>query len=242
MLYDTMKDAPLSAVAVERHTGPQGLILRELHHRVANTLAILHANCRLDFAGVADSRLQERLRRHERHIKRLAEFHHFLSRGAGYGMIVAADYFRPLCAVLSRSVLEPAGIYCEAFVGEGTLDACSCETLGLIVSELAINAAKHGFQGRSDARVRIEILAPDGMAWCCSVADNGCGIQSDRRGGGSDILDALIQMLDGRIVIETGPNGTTVTILFSPSLPDSVGLPDAIFANRDHGVWSCATE
>jgi two-component sensor histidine kinase len=240
MPHYTMNDAQSLTAALRRHMWARDLFLRELHHRVANTLAMLHASCRLDFAGVADPRLQEGLRRHERHIQRLAEFHHFLSRGAGYGKIVAADYFRALCAVLSRSVLEPVGLHCETFIGEGTLDAHACETLGLILSELVMNAAKHGFQGRSDGRVRIEILAPDGMAWCCSVADDGCGMQSGQQGAGSGILDTLIQMLDGRMVVETSPHGTTVTILFPASLPDTSGLPPVILADRDDTAWRCA--
>jgi two-component sensor histidine kinase len=240
MPHDAMNDAQPPTVAPVRHMEAHDLILRELHHRVANTLAMLHASCRLDFAGVADPRLKEGLHRHERHIQRLAEFHHFLSRGAGFGKVVAADYFRALFAVLSRSVLEPVGLHYEAFVGEGTLDACACETLGLILSELVINAAKHGFQGRSCGCVRIEIHAPDGMAWCCSVADDGSGMQSGQHGAGSGILDGLIQMLDGRMVVETCSNGTTVTILFPASPAETSGPPLVILADRDDTAWHCA--
>lgn len=192
---------------------------------MANTLAILQANCRQEFGRVADPVLKEGLRRHEIQILHLAELHHFLSRGAGRGEIEAADYFQPLCDVLSRSILAPLALRCEAFVGEGVLDASTCEWLGLIISELVMNAAKHAFPDRTEGRVRIEIYAPDGMAWCCTVADNGCGIGKTAAGGtGSRIVDTLVQMLDGQLAVDSGPSGTTIVLRFPAPLPKSAPL------------------
>lgn len=197
----------------KRSIDEQAPVMRELQHRMANTLTILQANCRLDFARVADPELQESVRRHERRILQLAELHHFLSRGAGDGEIAAATYFRPLCGVLSRSILAPRNLHCEAFIGDGVLDASSCEWLGLIVAELVMNAAKHGFPDRAHGCVRIDIHAPDGMVWCCTVRDNGCGIKASRQGAGSRIVKDLVQLLRALMHVETGPTGTTVTIV-----------------------------
>jgi two-component sensor histidine kinase len=52
------------------------------------------------------------------------------------------------------------------------------------------------------------------MAWYCTVADNGCGMRNAREGAGSRILDAMVHMLGSQMAIDTGPAGTTVTILF----------------------------
>lgn len=179
----------------------------------------------MEFSRVADPALKAGLRRHEIRILHLAELHHFLSRGAGRDEIEAADYFQPLCGVLSRSILEPLGLRCEAFVGEGVLDGSACEWLGLIISELVMNAAKHAFPGRTEGCVRIEISAPDGMAWCCTVADNGCGIGKTAAGGtGSQIVDTLVQMLDGQMAVDTGSSGTTIVLRFPATHPKSAPL------------------
>jgi two-component sensor histidine kinase len=202
------------------HMIKESLVIRELQHRMANSLAILQANCRLEFGSISDPRLREGMRRHELCIGRLAELHRFFSRGVGHGEVAAADYFQPLCSVLSRVVLVPISLHCETLVGEGILDADTCECLGLIIAELAMNAAKHAFAGRSDGHIRVELCAPDGIAWCCTVADNGCGMRNARLGAGSRIVDALIQMLDGQMVIDTCPAGTTVTIQFPARAAD----------------------
>lgn len=200
----------------------QGIALRELQHRLANTLAILQANCRLEFAGVDDPALRDALQRHEIRLFRLAELHGFLARGARCAKIEAAEYFQSLCDVLSRSILAPLSVHCEAIIGEGTLDGATCECLGLVVAELVMNAAKHAFTDQSYARIRIEAHAPDGLVWVCTVSDNGCGMRNTTaEGAGSRIVDALVQMLDGQLEIDSGPTGTAVTICFPAPLPKS---------------------
>ena len=216
----------LSEAIVMRRSEPpvaeQAPVLRELQHRMANTLAILQANCRVEFASVSDPVLREGLRRHESRILRLAELHHFLSRGADRSEIKAADYFQSLCDVLRRSILGPLAIRCEFCAGEGVLDATTCEWLGLIVSELVMNAAKHAFPERTGGRIRVELYAPDGMAWCCTVSDNGCGMRkTTAAGAGSRIVDSLVRMLEGEMAIDSGAAGTAVTIRFPVPLPKS---------------------
>jgi two-component sensor histidine kinase len=214
-----MKRFGQTAESVLQGMRVQGLVMRELQHRMANTLTILQANCRVEFAGVADGSLQESLRKHEYHIHRLAELHHFLSRGAGHGEIEVASYFRPLCAVLGRALLAPLDLHFEAFIGDGILDGGTCEWLGLIVTELVTNAAKHGFPDGSGGCVRVELLALGENGWCCTVADNGCGMSKATRGTGSQILSALIELIDGHIGIETSAGGTSFTVLFPHSSP-----------------------
>jgi two-component sensor histidine kinase len=209
-----MNGAGQLAPPTKQKTNVHELILRELQHRVANSLTILHASCHLDFVSIADPELRGKLQRHGRRIHDLAELHHFFSRGAGGGGIAAAQYFHSLCALLNRSILAPLALHCETCIGEGVLDGSTCEWLGLVVAELVTNAAKHAFPDRHNGCVRVEIYALDAMAWCCTVTDNGCGIRPITGGTGSQIVNALVQMLDGQMSIDTGRAGTTVTILF----------------------------
>ena len=189
------------------------LILRELQHRMANTLTVLHASLSLEFAAVTDPALKDAVKRLGMQIISVAELHRFFADSAGDGEISTEAYFQRLGAILSRSVLAPLGIHCETFVDKGSLSAEKCEWLGLTIAELVINAAKHAFRGDIGGRVRIEILAR-GARWFCAVSDNGVGMQSSPRGSGSKITDALIESLGGRLLTRTGPEGTTASINF----------------------------
>jgi two-component sensor histidine kinase len=181
---------------------------------MANTLTVLHASLRREFARITDPDLREAVRRHETQIMSAAELHRFFADSAGNGEIPAEAYFQALGAVLSRSVLAPLGLHCETFVDKGCLSSGKCELLGVAIAELVINAAKHAFPDDSCGLVRIELLARDAR-WCCTVSDNGAGMHNISRGSGSKIIDCLVEALDGQLAIRTGSDGTAISIVFA---------------------------
>jgi two-component sensor histidine kinase len=201
----------------ESHLDPaaSGLvaILQDVHHRVANSLTVLSAVLRHEFAGLRDDRLEASLRRCDEYIAAIAELNRLLSGGWDDTETSVETHFQALCALLTVSALEPRGVQCEAFIGTGVLRSDKCGYLALIVSELVTNAAKHAFAGRDGGHIRIQVLQCHGV-WYCQVSDNGKGIQSPMRGTGSRIIEGLLAALDGHMELHTGPRGTTVTIAF----------------------------
>jgi two-component sensor histidine kinase len=143
----------------------------------------------------------------------LGEFHSFFAPVLGDGDISVDDYFRPLCSVLTRSVLRPLGVQCTVFIGAGYLSAIKCQWLDLIVAELVINASKYAFDDADDGCVTIDIDGRDGL-WTCMVSDNGVGMGNYTRGTGSLIFDKLTEALGGDLAIRTGASGTAVSIEF----------------------------
>ena len=190
------------------------LVMREFRHRMANTLTVLHSSLRQQLATHSDRTLQEVLRRHEKQTMAVADLHRFFARDIGDGEILIESYFQSLCELLSRSVLAPLGLRCETFIINSFLSVEKCELLGLIVSELVMNAAKHAFPEEARGRVRIEIGVCKAY-WRCLVSDDGVGIQKRSPGCGSDIIDKLIHALGARSAIQSGPDGTVVSIVFA---------------------------
>ena len=187
--------------------------MREFQHRAANTLAILSSSLRMELANFNVPGLDDALRRHEAQIVAVADLHRFFSHCYASDKIPADQYFQPLCAVLSRSILAPRGLQCELSVDTATMCAEECELLGLAVSELVLNAAKHAFSGRISGCVRIEIFEQESL-WYCIVSDNGTGMRGRCMGSGSLIMDSLVSGLGGQLVRNTGPQGTTIAITF----------------------------
>ena len=91
------------------------------------------------------------------------------------------------------------------------------ECLGLIVTELVVNALKHAF---SDETVEGEIIVAydtAGTNWKLSVSDNGVGkpdgvFAQGKTGLGTGIVKALAQQLDAQLVTVSDLRGTTVSI------------------------------
>ena len=190
-----------------------GLALREVRHRLANTLTCLAAALRCDCEALKDPDLRMLLRRHERRIVDFGKLHRILAMKATGKIISTEAYFGILCAALGNAILAPVGMHCVVFIVDGLLSDRKCQWTGLILAQLVTNSARHAFHDSEQGTVRIEI-ACDSKFWRCTVADNGEDIRGWTAGSGSQILDALTRVLEGTLDVRTGPNGTIVTVNF----------------------------
>jgi len=110
---------------------------------------------------------------------------------------------------------RPLSVKVQATTGE--VVSSEAVSLGLIVTELVINALKHGFQGERAGEILVSYDVQN-SGWRLSVSDNGTGVQ-DVSGGaphaglGTSIVEALAHQLKATVEKTSGPRGTTVSII-----------------------------
>ena len=187
------------------------LSLREMNHRLANTFTVLTIMLRREFAPFASTRLLELIARYEARLVAFGDFHRALVGGASGECLSVQHYIEHLCKALSEAILKPLGIRCEVVADVGELPSVRCERLGLVIAELAMNAAKHAFHGCGEGLVRVELINRNG-SWVCVVSDNGDGLTMAPAGAGSRVLKQLVCALGGSINIKSGPGGTSVCV------------------------------
>jgi two-component sensor histidine kinase len=187
------------------------LVLRESHHRMKNTLTLLGASVRFDFARGGSKNVSAAVDRLERRIVAFGRLYQLLSNAEDISRFPVETFFENLCAALSEAILEPAGIRCEVAVESGVLPGGQCHRLALMLTELVTNAAKHAFPNKRGAMIRIDVAHRDGC-WFCTVADNGVGATGPLQGTGSRILEGLARSIGARMCGEAGQGGTRVTI------------------------------
>jgi two-component sensor histidine kinase len=89
-------------------------------------------------------------------------------------------------------------------------------SLGLIVTELVINALKHAFPGGRGGTIKVDYLS-HGPNWTLSVGDNGVGMPRDvastTPGLGTSIVEALAKQLHARVQVADARPGTIVSII-----------------------------
>jgi two-component sensor histidine kinase len=187
------------------------LLLREMHHRFANTLTALGGVLRCHLARPAAD-FRRSLERFETQVVAFGNLHRCLMVGASNDRISVRSYFMNLCKALSDAVLEPRGIGYELSADSGELQSERCELLGLVIAELVTNAAKHAFCEYSNGLVRIELMRK-GDIWLCRVIDNGTGLGAASPGLGSSIVGQLVQTLGGHLSTNSGKTGTSVVVM-----------------------------
>jgi two-component sensor histidine kinase len=190
------------------------LLRIETHHRLMNTFSILCAILEREL-NTCDPRNRVALDRSVRIISAHGALHRFLALETPRSPVALGEYITKLSRCLSEAVLKPMDVICEVIADEGFMPAVQAERLGLVLCELLINAAKHGFPHKRTGLVRIEVARQD-HGWCCTVTDNGGGFRDavPAAGLGTQILEGLVRRLNGRMIVQSTAEGTTVTLLF----------------------------
>ena len=192
------------------------VLLREMEHRVANSLQIIASILLLKARSVTSEETRQHLQDAHQRVMSVAEVQRHLHASTGADEIEVGSYLSKLCESLASSMIgEAQAIKVNAMAESGRIDSQRAVSLGLIVTELVLNAIKYAFPTqKAGARILVtyEIKADD---WKLTVSDNGAGkAGSDipNAGLGTAIVEALVKQLDARIDITTGATGTTIAV------------------------------
>jgi two-component sensor histidine kinase len=194
------------------------VLLEEIQHRMANSLQII-ASIILTKANTVSSEETRLLLQdtHDRVIS-IAAVQQQLNASGMVGSIEMLPYLERLGAALAMSMIRDARpITLKVAGAPGSLSSRQAESVGLIATELVMNALKHAFP-KQNAEGRITVAYDvDGTNWKLSVADNGIGkpngvFAQTKTGLGTGIVKALADDLNAKVETLAGPAGTIVSI------------------------------
>jgi two-component sensor histidine kinase len=194
------------------------VLLEEIQHRIANSLQII-AGIILMKANTVSSEETRPLFQdiHDRVIS-IAAVQRQLHASGTIGPIEIVAYLTRLSDALAASMIADARPVTVKVVGDGgTLNSRQAESVGLITTELVMNALKHAFpsvETKGQITIKYEV---NGTDWELSVTDNGVGKQDGvfaqaKTGLGSGIVKALAQSLNAKVETLSGAGGTTVSV------------------------------
>ena len=204
------------------------LLVREVNHRVTNNLQIAASLLAMQAGRADDGELARVLEQARMRILAIADLHGFLYRAEDLSEIRLDRYVGQLCCELRKTVF-PAG---KQLVLQTRLAPVSVPTdhaipIGLILTELVTNAAKHAFLDRDRGTIEIGLAAQNGSARL-AVRDNGRGHPSDAGVGyGMRLVDALVAQLGGAMSAKSAVRSTEVEIIFPLAAPPAAEIPSA---------------
>jgi len=194
------------------------VLLKEMQHRVANSLQIIASILLLKARAVLSEETRQHLKDAHQRVISVAEVQRHLHASEGIDQIEASSYLTKLCSSLASSmVAEGQPIAIKVMAHPGMIGSDKAVSLGLIVTELVINAIKYAFpSAKPDAMILVtyEIDAAD---WKLTVSDNGVGIgvgdaNGHNSGLGTAIVQALVKQLDAVIDAVSGGEGLKISI------------------------------
>jgi two-component sensor histidine kinase len=194
------------------------VMLEELQHRIANSLQIIAGIILMKATRVESEETRAHLQDAHKRVLSIAAVQQQLQASGTVGPIDIIPYLSKLSDTLATSMIgENRQITVKVVGSGGVATSRDAESIGLIATELVMNAIKHAFPTEQpDGRIVIAYDV-DGTNWKLSVADNGVGrpdetFAQSKSGLGTGIVKALAQQLNAKVETLADHAGTTVSI------------------------------
>ena len=193
------------------------MLLREMQHRIVNSLQIIASILMLKARAVTSEEARQQLQDAHRRVMSVAAVQEHLNASGRADMIEIAPYLTKLCASLGESMIGEGQARIAVTTDDGEVRSADAICLGLIVTELVINALKYAFPRDHEApqvSVGYEI---QGLDWKLSVADNGvgraeAGVPPPKGGLGTSLVAALAHQLDAKVAVLNSPTGMNISV------------------------------
>jgi two-component sensor histidine kinase/CheY-like chemotaxis protein len=218
-----LRRAHLSAEAIVREArdraeelaSQRALLLREVNHRVANSLQLIASLTRLQESAVQDPAARDALAAMRNRVAAVAQVHRRLYTSDDVRSVALHDYLGGLLDEIGRSV---GGRPIQLLAEPMEVAPDRAVSLGVIVSELVTNAVKYAYPAHQDGPIRVRLQVVDG-AGLLAVQDEGVGTTAQPTDGGTGlgrrIVEALSASVGGTVTHSAGPGGTEVSIRFA---------------------------
>ncbi|MBA2126721.1 histidine kinase [Hyphomicrobium methylovorum] len=196
----------------------KSILLEELQHRVANSLQIIASVLMQSARSVQSDEARGHLQLAHHRVLSIAAVQRHLEMSS-VGDVTLAPYLVQLCESLAASMIMGSGrLAIKVKVDHSVVAANVSVSIGLIVTELVINALKHAYPNNRSGVIRVDFRS-EGHERSLTVTDDGVGMPSDpekaKAGLGTGIVEALSKQLGGKISVSSGGPGTTVQIVFN---------------------------
>jgi chemotaxis family two-component system sensor kinase Cph1 len=187
------------------------LLMREIHHRVQNSLQLAGSLLRLQALESGAPEIQTQFEEARRRLAAMGMVHRRLYRSDQIQTVDLDRYLRELRDELIPSFGAVWDKHIRVHGAPAPVSADKAVAVGLTVTELVTNAVKYAYGGGVgpiDITVR-----PGDSTLEVRVDDQGVGLPATRREGfGSRLTHALVSKFEGRIEMRDNRPGTRVVL------------------------------
>ncbi|CAN5170034.1 hypothetical protein BH10PSE1_BH10PSE1_18320 [soil metagenome] len=185
-----------------------------MRHRVTNSLQIIASVLLQNARKTPSEETRGHLKDAHHRVMSVAALERLLSTSEEGDVDVHA-YFTALCESITASMIgEADNVTLTVDGGDGVIDARVSVSLGLIITELVINALKYAFPNGRAGKISIDYNI-HGPNWILCVRDDGIGMPETpptRTGLGTSIVQTLAQQLHASVTVFPEHPGTKVSI------------------------------
>lgn len=190
-------------------------LLKEVHHRVKNNLAVVASLINLQTIKAKDDYHRELLEDCLGKVQSIADIHDVVYRNNSFAAINVETYFSQLLDGIKRLHASGANdVKHVVEIEDFELPLKELIPLGLIVNEIVTNSYKHAFKGVDDGEISFQLRKDKGKL-LMSISDNGIGFNDQpvaTNNLGMEIVYDLADQIDAECQFENNETGTVFSL------------------------------
>jgi two-component sensor histidine kinase len=190
------------------------LVLREVHHRIKNDMAIIQSLLSLQSGSLESSEAVAALEEAQSRIGIMREIYETLYQGSTYGTVAVLEYLDRLLENIVRSHGN-GRVKLERNIEAGEIAVRLAFPLGIIINELVTNGFKYAFPETESGRISVSVVHGERSVIEITVSDDGIGMEAGEQesafGFGLRLVKTLAERHGGSFFVTTG-EGTTVRV------------------------------
>lgn len=176
----------------------------EADHRVASSLQLALAMLRHGSRGITDvASARSALENTSLRLMAIARLHWQLSQEPSSASVGPERFLRPFC----HNIVQSIGVTVNADARDVTLPSDIASQIGIVLSELAMNVAKHGARDGQPVTMQITAVRNGHLSLRITLRDNGPGLPENfafDNSSGLGMMTAAVDKLSGKITALPG--------------------------------------
>jgi len=218
------------ALAAER-----ALLMREVNHRVGNSLQLIASLLTLQSNASGDARVKAALGDATGRVLAIAQVHRRLYTSDDVQKVAIDQYLSALVEDLRRSTTEVNSLSQLSIEAEPvSINPDRAVALGVIVNELVFNAVKYAYPN-GQGPIRVKLSRTDEDTAMVSVEDDGVGYHQTTNptstGLGQRIVNSMADKVNGVILHDDTSRGTRITVSFPLMAEKKLAVPQSLSAS-----------
>lgn len=202
-------------------------LMRELEHRVKNSMALISGIFGLEADRLSDEASKRVFEEAEDRVRTVSSIYDLLSRSTDLLSLDSGEELSELVRLFEETYLAGrGGISIETRIEPVTLSIKQAADVGLVVNELLTNAAKYACPAGKDCRIGLEFFLSDHFLHLVAV-DAGPGLppgfDAEENGHlGFDLMRLLAGQYRGKLTLSEGPGlRAEVTMRYEAPPPEA---------------------
>ncbi len=199
------------------------MLLRELQHRVMNSLNLLSSLLEMQRRHVKSAVTKEHLSDARDRIISMGTVYRYLYQSQNFEFVEFSEFLDTICNSSEAAYVGTKGVTIKVDAEPLKLSSAHAISLGMLTHELITNALKHAYSEKASGVIRIALKHRDDGSIDFRIADNGSGLPADFQietdsSLGMKVIASTVRQLGGTLDINRLDPGTE----FAIHLPASI--------------------